>query len=1018
MRRAKLAIVNEESAVFKTFYGIYCASDADVRSVGEPLGYDDISGIVKRVVPGFAPTPEQVHAVLSDRSIQWQVHAYGRVKRQRDQKWRSETRYQVVYDTSLPVMNDLDAQKLIGKLKQSHGTASKRGVGATERDAIFSPADHPRKRRSTGSADVIVDGNQTEATTQTVVNLVSHSKVSAGTQTDQCTPQVSPMRTSGSRTWDATRLGAAFLIETNALCEDGQVEMLQTVVCGLTERQLKIMVDKLYSHNAELVVNPLEHLVNGEVGRFSKRHAGVKSNNDMIDDQNGCFRHSFAEPDNLADFKATCPFIVALFMVIITSVRLGRRSLSSEDIDARLRAALCVFEMLLNVRFAGKRPQPFSSLAGLLFKIGGMSASIHSFFSALRLTNSYNTAKGMVRTTAEGYLRGVRQWVARIAADAKPIVVVADNFNPLRWRKLPGAQPFTKIVSSMTVICKQLKTPSRSPAQAPSGRANNVPDLEAVFNFCKNKKSITIPESPTDTEHVELHSFNTLPSLPMKSSSTNDTVKYVLSFLLTKLFGLDVRELVLLVDPEPALRILRQLFLASKDLASDVVHNVILVPACFHIRKHGIEAAFAFQPQNILIWTPLLQYIFGMKRTKRNVHDPDFQELDTGLRKAVSDFHTILDGSKSAPAPTAAIKYERFLHIVQITVIAFKEAREQLRQCCTNQTTRYLFDFLDKELVEVWIDPYAEWVRGCPADFLAKLPQMIVLFAFYKLPNIVRYMILLTSNVIRWSASRHDILYLIGENSRSLNDVFIEHINAEISSRIPINSAVSFTTVKLASLTCQTFHSLTKQLRSMICGDAPNESPHANECELVESRAALPKYAEDVARTKHFLVQLFRIAAATPTEPNDLKFECLDKHSKGIKQLQSELSKLRTYTKTVVCEEQTKIRNQSLSDLKQLLVAQPFKTLKKLAKRAKLIIVDSKKANVMEGLEQVAGLKSVDAVLALAGDDITIKDPDFRDCHALHAEGLAKSDSDYFTYSGASEDTDSPSDGEDDEDES
>src|SRR5690606_28426256 len=127
-----------------------------------------------------------------------------------------------------------------------------------------------------------------------------------------------------------------FLTETNVLRGKYQVEMLQTVACGLTEQQLKVMVDALYSRKAEHVVNPLEHLLNGEIDRFSKRHSGVKRNNDMIDDQNGCFRHSFAEPDNIAYFKSTCPLIVALFTVIITSVRFGRKSLSSEDFDARL----------------------------------------------------------------------------------------------------------------------------------------------------------------------------------------------------------------------------------------------------------------------------------------------------------------------------------------------------------------------------------------------------------------------------------------------------------------------------------------------------------------------------------------------------------------------------------------------------------------------------------------------------------------------------------------------------------
>lgn len=722
-----------------------------------------------------------------------------------------------------------------------------------------------------------------------------------------------------------------------------------------------------------------------------------------------------AQESSVRACEKLCPLLFAVLLAVATSNTLARRggskcsSLQSQNQElAQRKACLSVhLELIFNLRYQSRRPLLWPAVIGFCLKLGGMSKTSFDIVSALQLSCGRTTARGMLDKMATRVATQLRHELRTWPAVRTQVpLIIADNWNPLRFGKVPTTDAsFTRITSTVTVLTKLL--PVEHAMEVPIAPANAVIDVDTLRAILEPGSGWKAPtfRSESPVRGCPLHSFRSIPSLSIQSSSYNAMSVWVTGFLLGKVLGLAHREVAFLGDPEPISLTLRQTIAAS-EAGIDDMKNVIVMPPVWHMRMHGLVAHFCEPAVMASIWLPFLASAFDFRRAEwlklrdqlltgkgrlaatdieelfaesleDNEQEAEFEEASTTTRKRKRAAVPLddppweriaqLTQTKSSKLRSNKMAFEKLCHVASILATAFEAVQDSLSESCQGgPASKFLWGAF-KELLDVWIAPYREWVgsqdgRGVE-EWVNTLPAMCRLFAYYSMPRVTRTAMYLLSNVARWSERRPDILQLMRSNSPSINDVHAEHTNSLLSRQVREYNSLTSHVVKRESVLALHAHRVLREVRESIGLQTVNGRDETSD---VESRHLGAKFSSAIDKAKTFIVSLFR-SANKWEERHERSSSCWnrDRQQIGYEQIVTyHIKKYQEYENKVRREEARLRELASSEPVVRLLFSQQRKTLQALCQAAGTVVLATKALLVAE--LSAAGFTTEEAIRNLA----------------------------------------------------
>lgn len=247
----------------------------------------------------------------------------------------------------------------------------------------------------------------------------------------------------------------------------------------------------------------------------------------------------------------------------------------------------------------------------------GMGAPAFDFTSKLGLTTSRTMIRGIVIMVLNSYMKTVREQMRQSSEDASQIpLIIADNYNFLQWKDylVKMHSVYSVIVKSFSLLFKSFKKPAHihfrsGPPPMPNVDADSINNLHDILLYGRfNDLDSIWPDNNSsgwiDSSSVSLNYYWNPPSLNARSSSRYDMTIQFFYGICCKTLGLDQKEGVVCIDPEPQARLLEDVIVMGGQ--DGKCRNFIVPPAPFHMEEHVLSSLFRDYSVFMLLFVPLL----------------------------------------------------------------------------------------------------------------------------------------------------------------------------------------------------------------------------------------------------------------------------------------------------------------------------------------------------------------------------------------------------------------------------
>jgi hypothetical protein len=546
--------------------------------------------------------------------------------------------------------------------------------------------------------------------------------------------------------------------------------------------------------------------------------------------------------------------------------------------DVRSISASAIIGQLIMTFSSGLIRTPVVSFLNQFYYIvGGLTQKGFDVMSKLGICSSLTSIRSSVATALDAEIEATRKILLADRNDNDKIgLIMGDNYNYKMWHSLMKPnETFSHVVPSFTLLYKGLHYNSeyyRNHDTKTSTRIKAMPDIsyDSIYSLASLMQEGVLDVSSSlqnirDDSFSSLTKFTTLPSVSARSSKADDMLSKYFVGVGIGILGLDAKEGIVCMDPEPLSRLMEDVMVLGGG-ASSPFANFIVPPAPFHMQEHLLKSLFFDFSAFTILLAPYFRFMnyrpntfnnmvgallnkvesrykytfvnsSGQPKVYGEVINEDMYRVFTALSHVMKEtllrkdiifqnkhneeifnllkLTIVSEGTTNRrklklPTPLAHDEYmsmKKTKHFMEGLYLCYKlnhQALEFKYIHSMSPLVHYLFSIFNNQL-QLAVGPFLEMVQGNSQGFFSNFPSMLTTICWNEHPNLLKAYTFNLLLLCHWDKRRPDIMKLLASVCKWWNDAYIEHKNSIMSRVIkrlyPAN--VTFSHLRIASVLFQ-----------------------------------------------------------------------------------------------------------------------------------------------------------------------------------------------------------------------